>query len=137
VRFISMSDLYNEIKYAMDTGAGSVDPESLLTYDSFEDFQGDFTANRVMILRAISRFSPGSVYQLAKLLKRQPQHVSKDCRVLELMGFIKLSKTKNIRKSIRPVLKFDYDVVEVDDKRIGIIPISSNAEKVLSQAMVG
>jgi predicted transcriptional regulator len=93
------------------------------------------TSNKTNILSAISKLKPGSVYELASFLNRQPQHVLSDCRSLESHGFIKLIQEEVGRKALRPELAFDYDVIMVEGKGTMPLAVSEKSERVLAQAV--
>ena len=63
---------------------------------------------RSKILYTIKNKSPQSVYELSKLLNRDFKAVSKDLRLLEKFGFVKLvSHSVKGRKKLRPTLEVD------------------------------
>jgi predicted transcriptional regulator len=73
------------------------------------------TENRLTLFRLIHEERPESVYDLAKLFDRDMSYVSKEVRVLEGMGLIKLSKkTVSGRERFKPVALYDRIVVDFD-----------------------
>jgi len=98
-----------------------------LTFDSPSNFWTLFTPNRLAIVIAISKMSPNSVYQLAKILDREPHHVLADCRLMQTMGMVKLKETKSPRKSLKPVLSFSYEMIWVHSELDELLPIGAMA----------
>ena len=126
-------DFFADIDHALKSGKGMNNrEENILIFDSVKTFNNIMTVNKIQILRAISQLGPESVYQLAMMLGREPQHVLKDCRQLESYKFIKLEKTDSGRNSLRPVLAFDYDVIKTDSSIISPYTISERSEKLLT-----
>lgn len=78
------------------------------------DFEGLSALRRVLsnekarILHVIKTKEPGSIYELAKMLKRNFKSVSDDVSLLERFGFIDIikEKTKN-RKRHRPIVAIE------------------------------
>jgi predicted transcriptional regulator len=96
--FKESKDFFADIDRALKSGKGfNTRAANVLTFDSVKTFNNVMTVNKIQILRAISQSRPESVYQLAMILKREPQHVLKDCRQLESYKFIKLEDEKTIR----------------------------------------
>ncbi len=123
---------FADVAEALKSGKGlNTRLENILTFDSVKTFNNLMTTNKIQILRGISQLRPESVYQLAMILNREPQHVLKDCRQLETYKFIKLEKTDSGRNSLHPVLTFDYDVIKTDSPIISPYTISKRSEKLL------
>lgn len=71
------------------------------------------TENRLHLFRLIHESQPQSIYELAKLVERDMGYVSKEVRILEGLGLIKLlKKTVNGRERLKPVALFDRIVVD-------------------------
>lgn len=98
---------------------------------SIEVFKKSMTPNKLQILMAISRLKPKSINQLSKLLGREFPHVLKDCRALEVEGFIKFEEVDSLRKQLTPKLVFDYDIIRVKAPIEEIYSISERSNKVL------
>lgn len=71
------------------------------------------TENRLQLFRLIHEKHPESIYDLAKLFDRDMSYVSKEVRVLEGIGLIKLQK-ENVhgRERSKPVALYDRIVVD-------------------------
>lgn len=73
------------------------------------------TENRLRLFRLIHLHHPASVYDLAKLFERDLSYVSKEVRILEGLGLIKLeSEFVQGRERKRPVALYDRIVVDFD-----------------------
>jgi predicted transcriptional regulator len=83
-----------------------------------EDLEHDFsdlkllrnilTNGKARILYVLKTHSPESIYQLAKILKRDLKSVRSDIKTLERFGFIDyVSKKKGRRVSYAPILAVD------------------------------
>lgn len=107
IYFQEMDDFFQDINQAIESKSSLVDSSDSIHFDSLDTYRSFMTSNKTNILSAISKLKPGSVYELASFLNRQPQHVLSDCRSLESHGFIKLIQEKVSRKALRPELAFD------------------------------
>lgn len=134
IRFQHMDELFEDINKAIATEENLLDSPHCITFDSIHSYRSFMSSNRLYILSAISKLRPSSVYELAQLLKRRPQHVLADCRSLESHGFIKLEKEISRRRSLRPELSFDYDVIMVEDKSAMPLPVSEKSQQLLAAA---
>lgn len=135
IHFQEMGDLFQEINGAIESHSTFVDSFESISFDSIDTYRSFMTSNKAYILSAISKLKPSSVYELASQLNRQPQHVLADCRALESRGFIKLTQAEGARKSIRPELTFEYDVIIVNDKVSMPLAVSEKSERILTQAV--
>lgn len=78
------------------------------------DFEGLATLRKLLsnekarILHAIKTKKPSSIYELAKILKRDFKSVSEDIKLLDKFGFIDLiSEKSGKRERLRPVIVVD------------------------------
>lgn len=132
IQFSEMNNIFQSVDQAIKSGKGfSPSLKNTLIFDSEKTFNTVMTVNKIQILRAISQLAPKSIYQLATILKREPQHVLKDCRQLEFYKFINLEKSQDTRNSIRPVLAFDYDIIKTSSALISPYTISAKSESIL------
>jgi predicted transcriptional regulator len=53
-----------------------IKPDSVISFDSLKTMRKFITDERLRILKAIRKYQPGSIYELAKLLKRDTKNVS-------------------------------------------------------------
>src|SRR3989338_5503535 len=69
---------------------------------------------RARILHTIKTKKPGSIYELAKLLKRDFKSVSDDIKLLERFGFLDMiSERTGKRERLKPVLVVDSITVNI------------------------
>ncbi|RJQ20224.1 hypothetical protein C4580_04270 [Candidatus Woesearchaeota archaeon] len=71
------------------------------------------TDKRLDLLHAIKKHEPDSIYQLAKLIKRDLKSVNTDIAVLARLGLITLEKHRDERRKTRPKVDFDKLSVEI------------------------
>lgn len=63
-----------------------------ISFTSVEAARNLLTPSRLRLLRVIRRQRPGSIYQLAKMLKRDLKNVQDDLRLLERYGLVRMTK---------------------------------------------
>ena len=63
-------------------------------FTSVEAARNLLTRNRLALLRAIRAQHPGSIYELAKTVKRDLKNVQQDLRILEEYGLIRMTPTR-------------------------------------------
>ena len=61
---------------------------------SIEAARNLLTRNRLALLRAIRARHPGSIYELAKTVKRDLKNVQQDLRILEEHGLIRMTPAR-------------------------------------------
>lgn len=84
-----------------------------VSFGTVESFRQFFTAKRLELLKVIKHRNPKSIYELAKLTKRDFKSVMTDIRILEKYNMI---DTKKIAikggYKVKPI--FDYDKLSVE-----------------------
>ncbi len=83
-----------------------------LYFTDLRAFRRAITDRRLAILRAIKSARPGSVYELAKALRRDVKNVSADLAILEELGLVELKKTSSPRGKVKPTVP--YDAIKLD-----------------------
>ena len=114
-------DIQTEDEFIKETAAAmkavasgkSVKPDSVISFDSLKTMRKFITDERLRILKAIRKYRPASIYELAKILKRDTKNVSDDVRYLSELGLLKLEKTKDGRSKTKPVMEYDKILVEI------------------------
>ena len=71
------------------------------------------TENRLNILKTIRREHPSSIYELAKLLKRDVKNTFDDIHFLADVGLIELKKTKEGRERNTPFVNYEKILLEI------------------------
>jgi len=75
---------------------------------SLEEFRQFLSNEKARILHLIAVKKPSSLYELAKLLKRDFKAVRQDVKLLEKMGLVKLVKEKKGRREkLKPQLAIE------------------------------
>jgi predicted transcriptional regulator len=67
-------------------------------FTSIEAARNLLTRNRLALLRAIRAQRPGSIYELAKTVKRDLKNVQQDLRILEEYGLIRMTAASRAGK---------------------------------------
>lgn len=86
-----------------------------LSFGSVKSFREFFTPKRIELLKVIKHKQPKSVYELAKLTKREIKSVVVDLDILVKYGLLDTKKIPVKGKTgykIKPI--FDYDKLTVD-----------------------
>lgn len=87
-----------------------------LSFETVDDFRSFFTEKRLEIIKAIRRHHPKSVYELAKILKRDLKSVRTDLKKLIILGVVSTRRAKaNTPKGYKsvPHVEFDRMVLEI------------------------
>lgn len=71
------------------------------------------TEERLKILKTIKKEQPSSIYELAKILKRDKKNTFDDVQYLTQVGFIEIKKTKEGREKTTPLVKYDKIFLEI------------------------
>lgn len=87
-----------------------VEPSRTLSFETMDLFRSFFTEKRLEMLRAIRHRKPGSVYGLAKMLRRDLKSVRTDLDILVRLGLVRVRKKKaKTRTGYKKVPSVDYD----------------------------
>ncbi len=79
-----------------------------LSFESLDALRKVLTIQRLKLLHVIKHKQPKSIYELAKITKRDIKNIRDDLSKLESLGLIELIKnTKLSRKPLIPIIKFD------------------------------
>jgi len=111
----SEEEFMTEAKKAMKAAASGkkVMPQSVISFESLKTMRKFITDERLRILKAIKKNKPESIYELAKLLKRDTKNVSNDVHYLSELGLIEIKKTKDGRQKTKPVVEYEKILVEI------------------------
>lgn len=72
-----------------------------VSFTSIEAARNLLTRNRLALLRTVRTQRPGSIYELAKTVRRDLKNVQQDLRILEEYGLIRMTPARGAGK--RPV----------------------------------
>lgn len=87
--------------------------EDSISFQSLDQFRKFLTPKRLELLRVIRHKKPGSIYELAKLVNRTPENVNTDVRFLEQLGFVEITKVKDVREKLVPEVDYDRMMLEI------------------------
>ena len=90
-----------------------VTPSSSLGFESIDTLRKVLTPKRLELLKVIKEKSPGSIYELAKIVDRDLKSVTTDVKVLEEYWLISLEKSEEGRAKVKPEVSFDKLNIEI------------------------
>ncbi len=109
-----------EVTIVENAGAFSAFFRKLAGEKKEYDFEGISTLRKLLsnekarLLHTIKNQKPGSIYELAKMLKRDIKAVKKDLKLLDRFGFIDLiSESTKKREKLRPIVVVDSIYINV------------------------
>ena len=82
-------------------------------FTSLEAMRRVLTEKRLELLHVIKEQHPDSVYQLAKMVKRDIKNISDDLEMLENIGLVSMAKTRKGRKQVTPRVNYDKIQLEI------------------------
>ncbi len=107
--FVSES---KDVMKKLSRGA-SVKAKSVISFKSLGVMRKFITDERLRILTTIKKYHPSSVYELAKILKRDTKNVSSDVDFLEEIGLLEVKKAKRGRQKSTPSVNYDKILLEI------------------------
>ena len=84
-----------------------------LYFENLEAMRKVHTENRLKILKIVKKEHPSSIYELAKMLKRDVKNTFDDIQFLANVGLIELKKTKEGRERNTPIVNYDKILLEI------------------------
>ncbi len=82
-------------------------------FTSIEAARSLLTPNRLALLRAVRSKRPGSIYELAKTVRRDLKNVQDDLRLLETHGLIRMTNVSRSSKRRARVPQALFDEIEL------------------------
>ena len=110
----SLNDFSNKWKKLQ--ASEKVKKEEGIYFDSIDAMRSVLTNNRLLILKTISERNPKSIYELAKLLKRDLKNVNQDLNLLSEIGLVVLEKHKTDKERVVPYVGYDKILLEIPVK---------------------
>ena len=114
----SKEDFYNRAEKVfseIDEGKFPDELEERLSFESLDDLRKVLTPKRLELLHMIKHEEPKSIYELAKIARRDIKNIRDDLSKLETSGLIEMVRnTDDPRRSIIPVLKYDKLLVGIE-----------------------
>jgi predicted transcriptional regulator len=108
-------ELFEEVKDVwgkLERGE-KVKKHQAIYFESLDAMRKVLTEERLKILKAIRKNHPASIYELAKILRRDVKNTFDDVQFLAQAGLVELKKTKDIREKTAPKVNDDEIVVEI------------------------
>lgn len=111
----SESEFINEAKGVMRklSKGTNVKAKSVISFESLSVMRKFITDERLRILTTIKKHHPSSIYELAKILKRDTKNVSNDVNYLEGIGLLEVKKTNKGRSKSTPLVNYDKILLEI------------------------
>ncbi len=111
----SEEDFVDEAKDVMRklSGGANVKAKSVISFESLSVMRKFLTDERLRILKAIKKQHPSSIYELAKILKRNNKNVSSDVKYLESIGLLEIKKSNKGRPKSTPLVSYDKILLEI------------------------
>jgi|TARA_B100001971_G_C18084144_1_gene479925 predicted transcriptional regulator len=98
---------------AIDIGKAKELKEDSISFQSLDQLRKFLTPKRLELLKVIRHKKPQSIYELAKLVNRTPENVNTDIKFLEGLGFVEVTKLKDIREKSVPEVSYDKMTLEI------------------------
>jgi predicted transcriptional regulator len=108
-------ELFEEVKEVwgkLERGK-KVKKHQAIYFESLDAMRKVLTEERLKIVKAIRKNHPASIYELAKILRRDVKNTFDDVQFLAQAGLVELKKTKDIRERTAPKVDYDKIVLEI------------------------
>ncbi len=105
-----------KVKYELDKidkGKANKIKENSISFQSLDQLRKFLTPKRIELLRTIRHKKPESIYELATLVKRTPENVNTDIKLLEKIGFVETKKVEDTRTKVVPSVDYDKMTLEI------------------------
>ncbi len=111
----SEEELFDEVNAVWEKAerGEKVKKQEGLYFENLEAMRKVLTENRLKILKVVKKDRPSSVYELAKLLKRDVKNTHDDVQLLAGLGLLGLTKTKDGRERNTPVVNYEKILLEI------------------------
>jgi len=97
----------------IDKGKAKKLREDSVSFQSLDQLRKFLTPKRLELLRTVRHKKPSSIYELAKLVSRTPENVNTDIKFLKKLGFVEVTKVKELRKKSVPEVSYDKMTLEI------------------------
>ena len=97
----------------IDKGKAKKLREDSISFQSLDQLRKFLTPKRLELLRTVRHKKPSSIYELAKLVSRTPENVNTDIKFLKKLGFVEVTKVKELRKKSVPEVSYDKMTLEI------------------------
>jgi predicted transcriptional regulator len=108
-------ELFEEVKdvWGKLEGGEKVKKHQAIYFENLDAMRKVLTEERLKIVKAIRKNHPTSIYELAKILRRDVKNTFDDVQFLAQAGLVELKKTKDIREKTAPKVDYDKIVLEI------------------------
>lgn len=115
IRIKSLEDVFEEAKEVMECleKGEKVKKHEGVSFANLDVMRKVLTEERLRILKVVKKEHPSSIYELAKMLKRDIKNTFDDVQYLSEVGLIELKKTKEGREKITPLVNYDKILLEI------------------------
>ena len=109
----SVEDTLKEVKGVMEKikEGKSVKKKKSISFNNIDTMRKVLTNRRLELIKAIKKYKPKSIYQLAKIVKRDSKSVNTDLKILSNLGMMDLKSKEKGRENIVPSV--DYEKIDV------------------------
>jgi predicted transcriptional regulator len=107
--------LFSEIKRVWNSleKGEKVQKHKGVYFENLDTMRKVLTEERLRVLKTIKTNNPQSIYELAKLIKRDIKNTFNDVQFLAQVGLIELKKTKDGREKTTPQVNYDQILLEI------------------------
>jgi predicted transcriptional regulator len=111
----SREDVIGEVKNVLKRSSQgkNVKKHEGIYFESLAAMRKVLTDQRLRILKTIKQKHPDSIYELAKILKRDIKNTYNDVRFLSDMGLIELKTAAAGREKTTPVVSYEKITLEI------------------------
>ena len=89
----------------------SVKKKESISFININIMRKVLTNKRLELIKAIKKYKPKSIYELAKIVKRDSKSVNMDLKTLNNLGMVDLKSKERGRENIVPSV--DYEEIDV------------------------
>lgn len=111
----SDKELFKEVKEVWEKleKGNKVKKHEGIYFKDLDAMRKILTEERLRILKTVRKKHPSSIYELAKILKRDIKNVSNDVNYLKDMGLIELKQSKEGRIKSTPLVDYEKILLEI------------------------
>ena len=109
----SIEDTLKEVKEVMGKikESKSIKKKESISFNNIDIMRKFLTNKRLELIKAIKKYKPKSIYQIAKIVKRDSKSVNVDLKILSNLGMVDLKSKERGRGNIIPSV--DYEEIDV------------------------
>ena len=109
----SVEDTLKEVKEVMEKikDGKLVKKKESISFNNIDIMRKVLTNKRLELIKAIKKYKPKSIYELAKIVKRDSKSVNMDLKTLSNLGMVDLKSKERGRENIVPSV--DYEEIDV------------------------